>query len=83
MARLKPSGAWFGTLYEYVTSLDHVVSDLGLPPLTDDQERVVRDKLGLAIGQWLQESGYRHPDAKLDRREIAGTLRLIAVHSKP
>jgi hypothetical protein len=79
MARLKPSGATFSTLYEYEVTLDRVVSELGLPPLTAEQEQLVRDKLGAAIGEWIQDGGYLSPDAKLDTRDIANKLRMIAL----
>jgi hypothetical protein len=79
MARLKPSGATFATLYEYDTTLDRIIAELGLSPLTREQERLVREKLGAAIGEWLQDGGYSGPDAKLDTRDIANKLRLLAV----
>jgi hypothetical protein len=79
MARLKPSGATFATLYEYEITLDRIIGELGLPPLSREQDQVVRDKLGGAIGEWLQDGGYRNPDAKLDTRDIANKLRLLAL----
>jgi hypothetical protein len=57
---------------EYVTTLDAIISGLGLAPLSPDDEQKVRDDLEAIIGHGVQE------DARLQITSLQTTLRRVA-----
>jgi hypothetical protein len=66
---------------EYVTTLDQVVANLGLTPLSIEDEQKIRDDLGGVIGFGVQElmhSPTGNPDGRLQIRDIQKTLRQTA-----
>jgi hypothetical protein len=69
------------SLYESETSLSRLVSDLGLQPLSLGDEAALRSELGAVIGRGLDRIAVTKklsPAAKLQTKDIAGTLRAIA-----
>jgi hypothetical protein len=81
MARLPFSGVSFASLYEFETTLDQVISKLGLPSLSSEDEGEVRTLLQMCIGKWLQI----HPDCQakgfyLRIEHVQSRLKRIAEH---
>lgn len=79
MARFLRSGSSFSSLYEYETTLKHVISSLGFRPLSKKDETFVRSKMGRAIGLWGKAEGdYQASGAKLNIGDIQQSLNGIA-----
>jgi hypothetical protein len=67
--------------HEYLTTLDQVVANLGLTPLSAEDEQKIRDDLGNVIGFGVQKfmhSPTDNPAGRLQIRDIQKTLRQTA-----
>jgi len=66
---------------ECETTLADVMTELGLSPLSSQDEQIIRDELGAIIGRGLtqfEESPKQNPGAKLTVRDVQATLIQVA-----
>ena len=81
MAQLVRGGACYASLYEFESSLERVIAELDLRPLTLDEEAELRSRLGEIIGRGLNKievTKKLNPEGKLQTKNILGELRAIA-----
>jgi hypothetical protein len=81
MAPTRLRGASTASLYEFDVTLDRVFSDLSLAPLSAEDERKLRDKLGRIIGRGLAHlelSKKHNPEGALQSKDIVQALKAIA-----
>jgi hypothetical protein len=67
--------------YECETTLADVISELGLAPLSSQDEQIIRTELGAIIGcglDILEGSAKQNPDGKLTVRDVRATLSKVA-----
>lgn len=61
------------------TTLDQLVADLGLKPLSADEEQFIRARLGFVIGQWITNTAiFQEPDSRLLVKDVQISLVKIA-----
>ena len=80
MARLPPSGvAWFA-LQEGPT-IDELLVDLKLLPMSSEKIAEIRHKLGVVVGSWWQETGqFLDDQGGLEVEDVIDTLMSTAKH---
>jgi len=79
MARLPRSGSSFSSLYESEITLEDVISNLELRPLSKKDEAYIRTTIGSAIGQWAKIEGvHKEAGARLDIKDFRRSLKRFA-----
>ena len=72
MARMPRGGSTFSALYEKHGTLDSLIARLGLRPLSEAEDEILRDVLGTAIGKFRQQTDVQSKEDVLGRlAEIA------------
>ena len=81
MPRLSRTGSSGASLYEMETTLEKVVADLGLAPLSAEEESRIRDRLAVVIGRGIDENAASpklNSHGKIQVKDILATLGAIA-----